>query len=101
MVNTFSQLTTVTLVGPDDDGFIRDGMCCDACEAPARTWPTGLISMDREHGAFTGDFVMCPACSVDKNFAPTDGLLGMLRRGVTFAYIAWFWFVADADRTDK
>lgn len=79
------------------DGLILAESCCDACGAAAHTWPAGLISIDREVGVFTADFLCCPTCAVTANFAPATGLLGMIRDGVEFADITWYWYEGGAN----
>lgn len=45
--------------------------------------------VDRETGMFGGDFVSCPVCTPET--APA--LVGEISRGVSFAYIDYYWFV--------
>jgi hypothetical protein len=67
------------------------GSYCEHCGRAPDEWPTGLVSVDREDGMFGGDFTLCPDCCIEQNFC-ANGLMYLIRSGVVFAHITWFWW---------
>ena len=69
---------------------------CDHCERPESEWPAGFVTLDREAGVFTSDYNTCPDCVVDVHLTGNlkfgSSTLWMLREGIEFAYIRWFWY---------
>lgn len=74
-------------------------MTCDHCNKNSDSWPTGLMSYDREQGTSTSDYRTCPDCVIPVHFTghlAVEGgssTISMLREGVKFD-IHWYWFDA-------
>jgi hypothetical protein len=79
---------------PQPERWTDTDIGCDHCGKAGSAWSEGLMCIDREDGTFTCDFIACPDCTPETT--GVDGLATMLRQGVTFTRIDWFWFAKEA-----